>query len=990
MAIRYAVQNGNWSNPVTWDGGTLPAAGDDVYADGYTITVDQDINVGSLHTDLRTGGTAGGTFNVSVASGQTRTITCTGPEPNVVAGPSSCIAISSPPAAATVVTNCSPRGGTSSGVYGINKNSLCVYQHAGNCYTGTVLNTPGIFIGNGSNNAINGNAYGTTGSSGSGIRGAITVEGGGTTAQVYGDAYGGQSFGVIALSGANCTLNGNVYTNGDQPGAYLYENARLTVNGNIYGHAINSGVAGCWIYAVDCLLILNGDAIAQAGPAINGGTGGRVVVNGNLVPTNTSYAVVNARLELRGTSFILASGRPGFGALYAFGISSTGNPAIKAKYYDAENNVVGAEDTLATSTTYGNLYPSESDVRYGISFGPADQWTGTAHIPAPGSVAYGVPVDHTTGTAILTTQAAANAIWDELRSAHTTPGTFGAVSEWAGGSGGGGLTAADVWSFATRTLTSAAGITSDGQAIDQTKIANLDAAVSTRLASASYISPDNTSIAAIKAQTDKLQFDANNRVMADAEAISGSAAAADALEANIANLDVAVSTRLAATAYTPPPSAADIWSHATRTLTAFAFQVTVGTNNDKSGYSLTAAYDRAKTALATAEYTSPDNASIAAIKAQTDKLQFDANNRVLSDATATVDAGAIADAVWDELRSEHTTTGTYGAVTEWAGGGSGGGITAADVWAYATRTLTSPANITSDGQAIDQSKLANLDVAVSSRAATSDARFDYLDANISSRLAAASYVSPDNAGIAAIKSQTDKLQFDANNRVLSDAMAAVDVGAVAGAVWDEPRSQHIIAGTFGAVGEWASASAGTGARTIVVTVNDGAGPLESATVRATKGAETYTVKTNVVGQATFYLDDGTWTFVATLAGYDGASAIHIVDAAQSPLTISLPPLTMMPIPPGTVRGYAIILDEYGNPEPGVTCSAQLVYAPSGSGIVGDIAAQIRVSDVNGVVQFTGLLPGGTYKFSRGEQFILVVVPTDATDPWQIPNFGGAP
>ncbi len=42
---------------------------------------------------------------------------------------------------------------------------------------------------------------------------------------------------------------------------------------------------------------------------------------------------------------------------------------------------------------------------------------------------------------------------------------------------------------------------------------------------------------------------------------------------------------------------ADIWASASRTLTAFGFSVTVGTNNDKTDYTLTAAYDAAKTAL---------------------------------------------------------------------------------------------------------------------------------------------------------------------------------------------------------------------------------------------------------------------------------------------------------------------------------------------------------------------------------------------------------
>ncbi len=69
-------------------------------------------------------------------------------------------------------------------------------------------------------------------------------------------------------------------------------------------------------------------------------------------------------------------------------------------------------------------------------------------------------------------------------------------------------------------------------------------------------------------------------------------------------------------------------------------------NNDKTGYSLTAAYDPAKTALQSggnvvatnmrgtdsallaSSYTAPDNASVTAIKTQTDKLAFTVTNQV--------------------------------------------------------------------------------------------------------------------------------------------------------------------------------------------------------------------------------------------------------------------------------------------------------------------------------------------------------------------------
>ena len=53
------------------------------------------------------------------------------------------------------------------------------------------------------------------------------------------------------------------------------------------------------------------------------------------------------------------------------------------------------------------------------------------------------------------------------------------------------------------------------------------------------------------------------------------------LATELGRIDAAISSRSSHTA-------ADVWSVATRTLTAFGFSVTVGTNNDKTGYSLTA------------------------------------------------------------------------------------------------------------------------------------------------------------------------------------------------------------------------------------------------------------------------------------------------------------------------------------------------------------------------------------------------------------------
>jgi hypothetical protein len=87
---------------------------------------------------------------------------------------------------------------------------------------------------------------------------------------------------------------------------------------------------------------------------------------------------------------------------------------------------------------------------------------------------------------------------------------------------------------------------------------DIDAAISSRLASGSYTAPDNASITAIKTTTDQIRFTVANKVDSTIQLASDFAQGA----------------------------ADKVWSTVARTLTAFGFNVTVGTNNDKTGYGL--------------------------------------------------------------------------------------------------------------------------------------------------------------------------------------------------------------------------------------------------------------------------------------------------------------------------------------------------------------------------------------------------------------------
>lgn len=175
--------------------------------------------------------------------------------------------------------------------------------------------------------------------------------------------------------------------------------------------------------------------------------------------------------------------------------------------------------------------------------------------------------------------------------------------------------------------------------------------------------------------------------------------------------------------------------------------VTVATNNDKTGYALSSAgvqaiWDALTSALttvnsigkrlvdnidaaissrlATAGYTAPDNAGIAAIKASTDNLPADP-----------ADASDIAAA----FATVNTNLGTVA------------GYIDTEVAAIKAKTDNLPAN---------PAATTDIPTAAAIRAEI-DANSTKLDVAIGTRLAAAGYTAPDNAGITAIKAKTDLL-----------------------------------------------------------------------------------------------------------------------------------------------------------------------------------------------------------------------------------------
>ena len=168
--------------------------------------------------------------------------------------------------------------------------------------------------------------------------------------------------------------------------------------------------------------------------------------------------LITTLVKLQGT--IINQGT--YNAIYAGRITLEGNIA----YWQYRNAL---DNTSRNLYTVNNLnYPSATNVRNGITYGVSSELTGTAYIPSPANVLQGVPVDATVGTLLMTP--------------------------------------ADMWNYLTSSITTSGSI---GKLVKD----NLDAQVSSRLASSSYVAPNNADISAIKARTDLIP---NNPASVDA------------------------------------------------------------------------------------------------------------------------------------------------------------------------------------------------------------------------------------------------------------------------------------------------------------------------------------------------------------------------------------------------------------------------------------------------------------------------------------------
>jgi hypothetical protein len=382
MALITSAASGNFSAGATWTGGVVPTVGDEARAsNGHTITIDVDATCDEVSN--------AGTGLFILADGVTLTANVTAKSTtatrNVVQF------TSASPAVGFIVGDVT--GATVSGATGAVNNTS----------SGTLTITGNVTGGSG------GNAFGCNNAS----SGTLTI-----TGNVTGGS-GGNAFGCNNASSGTLTITGNA-TGGSATQAYGCNNqstGTLTITGNATGGSGSTAV-GCNNASTGTVTITG---IATGGTTL-GASGVRGVnaagtinlgrAKGNDFGIGSTGIAAGFGLEVlqshiarvKEIEYGLRGMSPTTGPVFIE--PDLGNLAIFQEYPTGSK-------TLSDPNNTAGLSPAVTDVRSGVVYNNGND-TGTCAVPAAASVAFGVPVDATTGTAVLTPEAVAAAVWDEV------------------------------------------------------------------------------------------------------------------------------------------------------------------------------------------------------------------------------------------------------------------------------------------------------------------------------------------------------------------------------------------------------------------------------------------------------------------------------------------------------------------------------------------------------------------------------------------------
>jgi hypothetical protein len=375
MPARKATASGKWSQSI-WD--VTPGVGDDVFANNFTVEIDQNVNVGSLRTAVSGSyAVAGGGFTLF------QPLSVIASPGGFLAGSTTCL--TSFVSAGTATLSGSVTGGsTTTDIYGINVTDGSVNLF-GNTLGGGNTRAYGIYFNSTKNLTVVGDVSGSR-------NGSVAT-----------------SHGIINQNVGNCYVTGNI------------------VGGN---NATGFGISNFSVGLVSVLGSIRGDV----GSGITQNSTGTVLVTGTITSSVSAHGVVSAstaaRNEFTGTLVNSISGRQ---AVYC------AKYLVHPKMFDSAT--VQAVDRTGTYVTYfapeaysSTYVPHTSSVALGTAYAAVSslsgvvvdipvQLSGIMVVPSAGSVSLGTLVGQTSGTAILNSEDLQN-VWNTNINTLTTDGTI--------------------------------------------------------------------------------------------------------------------------------------------------------------------------------------------------------------------------------------------------------------------------------------------------------------------------------------------------------------------------------------------------------------------------------------------------------------------------------------------------------------------------------------------------------------------------------------
>ncbi len=371
MALIVSAASGNFNAGATWTGGVVPGVGDEARAStGHTVTITANVTCDEVSN--------AGTGIFTLASGVTLTANVT--SKSATASRYCLQFTAASPAVGYIVGNLT--GGSVSSAYALNNNSSGTINITGNVTAGAGGAASGIV------------------NSGSGI---INV-----TGNVTGGS-GTSSFGINGFGTGAINITGNVTAGAGTNNHGIHCNATPTLV-NITGNV--TGGSGTTSHGVN--LLYTGNTLTVIGVVCGGTTGASHGVNnpqasaiiakrakGNDYGPGNTANLASAVGVSNGSVGIVEIEELEFGLYGQSPVSGTGIRLKKVSTNAAVFNYVdaGSAKTLVDATQ-GQM-PAATDVRDGVSYA-SGALTGTCKVPAAASVGFGVPVDATTGTAVLT------------------------------------------------------------------------------------------------------------------------------------------------------------------------------------------------------------------------------------------------------------------------------------------------------------------------------------------------------------------------------------------------------------------------------------------------------------------------------------------------------------------------------------------------------------------------------------------------------------